>query len=288
MPPKQLKNLQFREFSLIVAQVGDIYVALGRGSGGREVRVEGDNADDVEQEAKEQLLKLSETYIGLPEAIALFRRVFPEGFADPYYLFRERSYKDRSSASFLATTPLAAFHQAQSDEATAKTLGLALRDQFGGTDILHTVEKAKFRDALAKRPADFARALGAVLIDPENAQHFDAYAGLLKAEDACSWPNVTYFPFLAQPSRWLFIKPTYLQKCADRLGIDVPYESEVSAFTYGSFLSFGRTLEAALGVLKPVDFIDIHTFIFAVNYDGYVAEISRDRDAWHQGRASDT
>lgn len=277
MPPRQIKAEAFREFAIVVAQVGADFIAVGRDTSGTEVtRMTGLTAEDAEHDLKRELLRRSNSYVGIDEAIRLFTRVYPGGFQHPYYVLRERAYKVKSSEAFAAAAP----RDALADEGQADPVAERLRSVFGATDILHTVEKAKFRDALARRPAAIVSALNAVLEEKDPGPAFDAYADVLRKEDACSWPNATYLLFLADPAHWLFIKPTVLQVCADRLGWDLSYDSFVSANTYRRFLDFGRELRSKLEPLQPRDWIDVHTFIFAVNHDGYVAEMLADREKW--------
>lgn len=277
MPPRQIKAEAFREFAIVVAQVGADFIAVGRDASGTEVvRATGSTAEDAEHDLKRELLKRSNSYVGIDEAIRLFTKVYPGGFEHPYYVLRERAYKVKSSEAFAAAAP----KEALADGGQAGAVAERLRSVFGATDILHTVEKAKFRDALARRPAAIVSALNAALEEVEPGPAFDAYTDVLRQEDACSWPNATYLLFLADPARRLFIKPTVLQTCADRLGWDLSYDSHVSASTYRGFLDFGRQLRSKLERLHPRDWIDVHTFIFAVNHDGYVAEMLADREKW--------
>lgn len=277
MPPRQINQGSFREFTFVVAQVGETVVAVGRNEKGVEVaRTSGISAEETERELKQSLLSLSNSYLGLEEAVRLFTKVYPGGFDDPYYLLRERAYKVKSSQAFATAAPA----DLLGDISQATAVADRLRSVFGATDILHTVEKAKFRDALTRQPTALVRALSDVLAEGQPSEAFDAYAGLLRAEDACSWPNATYLLFLADPARWLFIKPSVLQACADRLGWEMHYDSFVSADTYRGFLDFGRELWSKLEPLHPRDWIDVHTFIFAVNHDGYVAEMLADRETW--------
>ena len=277
MPPRQIKAEAFREFGIVVAQIGADFVAVGRDALGTEIaRITRSTAEEAEHDLKRDLLRRSNSYVGIDEAVRLFTKVYPGGFTHPYYVLRERAYKVKSSEAFAA----AASKEALADEQQAGALAERLRSVFGATDILHTVEKAKFRDALARRPAAIVSALNAVLAEKEPGPAFDAYADVLRQEDACSWPNATYLLFLADPAHWLFIKPTVLQVCADRLGSDLSYDSFVSASTYRGLLDFGRDLRSKLEPLQPRDWIDVHTFIFAVNQGGYVAEMLADRENW--------
>jgi len=47
-------------------------------------------------------------------------------------------------------------------------------------------------------------------------------------------------------------------------------------------MDFAEELRTALAPLHPQDFIDVHTFIFAVNHDGYAAEMLDDREKWER------
>ena len=84
-----------------------------------------------------------------------------------------------------------------------------------------------------------------------------------------TWPLVTVFGFLAQPSRHIFVKPTVTRAAVEAYGYPLPYRSRPSWETYGSLLKFARILKQDLRDLRPRDMIDIQSFLWVQGSDEY-------------------
>jgi hypothetical protein len=97
--PERVRELSFREFSIVIARADGQLIAVGRDRSGKQVaRAEGPSIAQVEADLKAQLLKLSNDFVDLPGAINLFRRAFPGGFHNGFYHYYERKYKTDAAA----------------------------------------------------------------------------------------------------------------------------------------------------------------------------------------------
>jgi hypothetical protein len=77
-----------------------------------------------------------------------------------------------------------------------------------------------------------------------------------------TWPNVTVVPFLADPSRFVVLKPEASQKIAGRMERDLLYSTAPSWPVYEDFLRLAADLFAALKPLGAKDYIDVQSFVW--------------------------
>ena len=121
--------------------------------------------------------------------------------------------------------------------------------------------------AAAKR---YLEALAALLsqdaADPEGFDHLANAVSSLPAEKGkarvFTWPVVTLVPFLADPKRFMFLKPGVTRVAADRLAFDLLYDSTPQWRTYSRLLKMSSILMESLRPLGARDMIDIQSFIW--------------------------
>jgi hypothetical protein len=82
------------------------------------------------------------------------------------------------------------------------------------------------------------------------------------------WTVATIIPFLAQPNRFMFLKPEVTKKAADSLGFELNYKAEPNWLTYKCLLRMADIYGQKLAYLKPRDLIDVQSF-FYVACGGY-------------------
>jgi hypothetical protein len=210
------------------------------------------------------------------EALEHFIRAYPGGFHDPNYARRERDWKwakhelwrDTVSPGGIATLAKA------SPDSAANLIEKMMRTKY---PMLHPQgEIVPMRDAV-HRPEFTARyfsALGDLLDAPSlGSTAFDNYVGALTSlplignGNLAKWTIVTFIPFLAQPSRHMFLKPGRTKEITRRLGVNILYSATPKWDTYERLLTFSNDL---LEFLKPHgarDMIDVQSFIWAVTGD---------------------
>lgn len=199
-------------------------------------------------------------YFGFDGAAARFLRCFPEGFAGQDYLATERDYKVAAADLLAATLPIEKAQQASAED------GAAAARVFGKANLLSPFEQARIRDVL-KGPTATAFLRGAAAFTTG-----DIGGGLLAMLTAIrphgqpSWPMMTYLPFLWRPTEHMFLKPQVTVDFAERVGHRFArvYGAGFEAPVYDSLLDLVHEATVAVAGLKPLDGIDLQSFIWVV------------------------
>jgi uncharacterized protein DUF3553 len=201
----------------------------------------------------------------VPAAIAEFLNIFPQGFADPEYFRRERSYKQAAHQRMIAILgrdQLSALVAATNfEEATARALQLV-----NATNLIFPNEKMALRDGLRSDQAKqrFAVLLHELLYGTSEEASFNAWTDLLFDIDAPKWTIATYFQFLVYPDRYIFFKPMVTQDAADVCNFELNYRPELNWLTYRSVQRFAEVLRSEIVTLNPRDMIDVQSFIWCI------------------------
>jgi len=140
--------------------------------------------------------------------------------------------------------------------------------------LLSPYEAMAFRDGLIasdKTAAEYFRALFLFVEGGPNQQSFNAFASAvtnLPVQEGrarvATWPVLTLPPFLADPNRFMFLKPEPTQACADRLRFDLLYDSSLRWVTYERLMTMGEILLNELKPLGAQDFIDVQSFMWVI------------------------
>ncbi len=213
----------------------------------------------------------------LEEGIKKFHSYCPLFFEDPAYIgdlkSGERAYKWAAHQQFVETLGGDQLERLLTTGSIADLRGRALAVE-GRVNLLAVFEKAAFRDGLRSdaAAATYFNALLKMLSAPtiERAsfeEYVHAVDSLPSEEDKTSpakWTVATVLPYLAQPDRFMFLKPEVTQDCAARLTFDLNYRPQLNWLTYAKLLEMSRLL---LGHLRPYgarDFIDVQSFIWLI------------------------
>jgi hypothetical protein len=205
-----------------------------------------------------------------------FLRFFRGGFHDEKYHAWERGYKEKAHAQweeFLSKSAFAALLKAgKFSEIAAHAVRIESR-----TNLLFSFEKMALRDAV-KSPAGaraFAEGLYAFLHGPGRPEaKFDRWCAALatlprRQTRVLTWPLATIFGFLAQPDVHFFLKPNVTRRAAQQYGYDFRYQSKPTAEIYDGLLAFAETVRQDLADLRPLDQIDIQSFLWVQGSDEY-------------------
>ncbi|MBK9519649.1 MAG: hypothetical protein IPO09_20440 [Anaeromyxobacter sp.] len=204
------------------------------------------------------------------QALAGFLEAYPGGFTGARYLAEERTPKWEAHQAFealLGGGKLRAFlQQGQVEEATRCVLEVERK-----TNLLFPTEKSRLTAALRDAPAaqGFLAALASVLEAPEvDEQTFGDYLKAVEAlpgvpgQRVASWTVATLLPFLAQPARHLFLKPVATRAAAERLQLDLHYDSALNWTTYRKVLDLGAALTPLLAPHGCRDLMDVQGYIW--------------------------
>jgi len=206
-----------------------------------------------------------------------FLRAFPLGFADPKYLTDERNYKWDTHELWQETLARPAYDGLLASGNYAEICTrlktviarhklnlpspfelIALNDLLTGNETQQVVAE-EVRSLVYDD--DFAGALERAVLALQRLK--------VKGSKPFSWPIVTLFPFIADPARHMFVKPTATKAAAARLGIELNYKPVPNPPTYERVLDLVQRLKDDLQELKPRDLIDIQSFIWVTDSAGY-------------------
>lgn len=217
----------------------------------------------------------------LESAKRRFLHEFPAGFADPSYMEKERDYKLAAHLKFqqlLGIPEIRALLSARD----YKKLGQKVMQVVGGFNLVSPYEKAAFRDAMGEGAAVqsfFTTLLKVFDTKPLTSEVFEEFADAVTSLPApegrvATWPVATIFLYLAEPARFMFLKPEVTKAAADSLGFDLRYSATLSWNTYDALQRMG---ELYLDLLRPLgarDFVDVQSFIWVAcgGYDSMLAE----------------
>jgi hypothetical protein len=205
-----------------------------------------------------------------------FLRVFPGGFGDPDYVELEREYKWRAHQQWAAVLNRDSFEsllsRRQELDIAARAVSIESR-----TNLLFSFEKMALRDAVRSETGAriFAQGLYEFLHGRGDAKsRFDRwYAAVAmlprRQTRVLTWPLVTVFGFIAQPTEHIFLKPRVTQAAAEAYGYDFDYVSQPNWATYADLLGFAARVRQDNQDLRPQDHIDLQSFLWVQGSDEY-------------------
>ena len=205
-----------------------------------------------------------------------FLRFFPGGFADETYLDWERNYKAAAHHAWAAALSPPQFRRMLQKRQFGEIASAAIRIE-SRTNLLFSFEKMALRDAT--RSSAGARRFAEGLYDLMHgtgtlAERFTRWIAAVaalprKQTRVLTWPVVTVFAFIAQPTRHIFLKPNVTRIAAARYGVDFEYHSRPTWQTYQDLLRFARLVRNDVRDLRPRDLIDIQSFLWVQGSDEY-------------------
>lgn len=204
--------------------------------------------------------KLEPGYFGFNEAIARFSKFKEPGFDDGKGKDGERFYKEQASASLLA-----AANAEDAINADTRIAGAIAASRIW-INLLSTFEAARLKEVLlGPNGAAFVRGAANFAAGAYD-RGSDQMTRAINPHGRISWPLVTYLPFLWEPARHMFLKPTVTQDFSERVGLRFhhDYDPAPNAQTYEALLNLVMETGAAIAELKPKDNIDIQSFIWVV------------------------
>lgn len=205
-----------------------------------------------------------------------FLRFFNNGFSDEKYIAWERDYKWQAHLRWRDTLDQAEHQRLLRAKDFAEVAGRALKIE-SRTNLLFSFEKIALRDAVREREGAqlFAEGLYDFLYGKgDDGARFDewcdAVASLPRLQTrVLTWPAVTVFGFIAQPTKHFFMKPMVTRRAAIEYEYELAYQSRPDAAHYAEILKFARHVRSDLRDLCPRDLIDIQSFLWVQGSDEY-------------------
>ncbi len=201
---------------------------------------------------------------------------FKKGFADPTYHAWERDYKFEAHTHFRETLHreeyLRLLNAGQYDELAQRIIRIESR-----TNLLFSFEKMALRDAVKTTAGarSFTNGLYNYIYGSDALQQrFEEFTETLDSlpriqTRVLTWPLHTVFGFIGNPKEHIFLKPRVTRIAAEKYGFNFQYESRPNWDTYQSLLDFAGQINKDMDVYKPVDYIDLQSFIWVMGSDEY-------------------
>jgi len=224
-----------------------------------EILSDGDEAR-LKQRLRVEAGKLHPHYFGMDGAIARFLQFMPGAFEGERNFREERDYKVKAHKALTTVLPQHRAEQASGDDA------LKVRAAPVWINLLSPYESMHLKEAMeGPNGAAFLRA-AAQFAGGDLGGGAEGMRKAMKAHGALTWPIATYFPFLWDPARHMFLKPEVTRDFAERIGhpFQYDYASDIRADVYQSLLELTEQSRLALASLKPRDHIDVQSFIFVI------------------------
>lgn len=245
--------------------------------------VELDNLPPYSQPGGKHEFKRKKIDFTIKEAQDLFFRTYPLGFVDPGYfdpIKGEREYKAAANRRYLEAIAAGLPTLTQDP----RKIRPALWRIYDGQDhnsvaplnLLHPrFEASRFFDALDD--LDWApRYLSASLsfAGGRSAANFDALCDVMETMPGLEgglggrWPYATWLPFIAEPTRHIVIRPTYIEEFASAMPFDIAYRSELDFRMYELVCQLAKLLLEKLDVSglntgrRSLDMIDAQSFMW--------------------------
>ncbi|PCJ61500.1 MAG: hypothetical protein COA65_00630 [Rhodospirillaceae bacterium] len=260
---KTIREKKIGKVTLRLVDAGKAYAGIVLQEGKISSHVEGADPEDVWQKLEASAARSSPNYFGFEAAKNRFLSFFPDGFASEHYLSKERQYKLQAKELLDNTVPLDAALNSSGH-------GEAIRAVFNKTNLISPFEKMRLNDALLSDQADQFINGAARMASGEIKNGLREMEKSLKPHDVAKWTVVTYLPFLWNPTKHMFLKPTITKDFSERIGHPFfnNYEAKLDIGVYESLLDLVDKTEQKISGLGPQDRIDTQSFIWIVGaYD---------------------
>jgi hypothetical protein len=227
--------------------------------------------------------KRRKTDLTIKGAQDLFFRTYPQGFNDPAYLDPlkgEREYKVSANRRYLEAVAAGLPTLTERPQEIRALLWRIYDGQahkaVSPLNLLHPrFEAPGFFDALDDLSwADRYLTASLAFTAERSATTFDALAAVIEEMPRRErrltglWPYATWFPFIADPTRHIAIRPTYIDEFASAAGFGIAFSSELDFRMYELVCGLAKRLLEELDVCglntsrRPLDMIDAQSFMW--------------------------
>jgi hypothetical protein len=204
----------------------------------------------------------------LDEAVQWFEQTYPNKFADEKLIDADYRNKRAAQETFAANFADGRGAAMVAEGKHAEIANL-LDGIYRATNVLSPFEMKAVHKAFGKADEASTKVLGATLAFMANPgmQSFKMMGeavGQLPADGGkvFTWPIVTLLPFLADPTRFIALKPTNTELMATRMNANLRYDTTPNWETYEAAMQMGKTLLDRLAPLGAKDLIDVQQFMW--------------------------
>jgi hypothetical protein len=203
----------------------------------------------------------------LDEAVQWFEQTYPAKFDDEKFVDADMRNKRAAQETFAANFAEGR-GAAMVDEGKHAEIASALDGISRATNILSPFEVKAVHKAFVKADESSTKVLGCTLafVAAPSLQTFKQMAEAVSQLPAdggkvSTWPIVTLLPFLADPKKFVALKPTNTELMAARMSFDIKYDSTPNWETYEYVLRMSSQLLTRLAPLGAKDMIDVQQFM---------------------------
>ena len=214
--------------------------------------------------------KTPSTYKSMQMMVDIFLKVFPEGFNDEKHQKQERDSKIEAQELLASSLNQEVFQELLDKEDFQEITRLSLI-VINKTSLIFPNEKMSLKDGLVEPENQelFSRSLFKLLYGEQDISlRFISFAKLLTSMKADKWTTQTYFLYLSDPEKYLFLKPTVTKKAAAACEFQLHYDPKLNWKTYAALLAFGEYFKTELKSygekLTPKDMVDVQSFFWTV------------------------
>jgi hypothetical protein len=205
-----------------------------------------------------------------------FLYYFKKGFKDPKYIDWERQYKLDAHLQFQQHLNYDNYKRLLQQKKFEEIALTAVKIE-SKTNLLFSFEKMALRDAVKTGEGAIAFANGLFeYIYGKNSlkERFENFVDVVnilprKQTRVLTWPLVTVFGFIANPSEHIFLKPRVTKIAGEKYLFDFKYHSRPNWNTYNSLLEFAELIRKDTSAYKPADYIDLQSFIWVLGSEEY-------------------
>lgn len=244
---------------IVIVKTDEGFVGTLWKEGKQAETVSGDDLERLKSQLHNLAGRLHPDYYGVDGAKARFLSFFPGGFENPRYIEKERNYKLKARKALLAAAPLTVAAAADQSVSSACRKGVA-------TNLLSPFEAARLNELLNSPDGPGYLRSAAAFTNQPLQKHVDAMVRAISPHGAATWPLLTYLPYLWNPDAHMFLKPDATVDFATRVGHEFAraYDSDRRLSVYEALLDLARWTEERIVDLRPVDRIDVQSFIWVV------------------------
>jgi hypothetical protein len=203
----------------------------------------------------------------LDESVQWFEQTYPAKFGDEKFVDADMRNKRAAQETFAANFA-GGRGAAMVDEGKHAEIAGALDGIFRATNILSPFEVKAVHKAFVKADESSTKVLGLTLafVAAPSLQTFKMMAEAVSQLPADggkvnTWPIVTLLPFLADPTKFIALKPTNTELMAARMEFNLRYDSTPNWESYDAALRMSQQLLARLAPLGAKDMIDVQQFM---------------------------
>jgi hypothetical protein len=208
------------------------------------------------------------------EAMERFLNKYTNGFTDAWYRSSHRDARVAQHHLWNELFPAGKLREYAADQPQIAAQGMLQVLDLREKPLLHAKsELPRLREAFMRteKMPPFLIALADLLdADRPSEAQFDAYLSAFAALEsstkskALTWPMVTALPFMAKPSRHMFVKPTAMRAAAAGLGFDLSFKPAPNYKTYERVMAFSDELLYFAAQRGGEDMIDVNAFLGAI------------------------